>query len=88
MDQHTGHSEIPKVNAERCLRENFMMPLNLREELLKNTQAEDVYETLAQRLLLMVDETKFSASELSDTQLEIGFRTLKTKLAERNADYR
>ena len=65
-----------------------MIPLNLREDLLKNTQAEDVYETLAQRLFLMVDETKFSVSELSDTQLEIGFRTLKTKFDERNADYR
>ena len=34
----------------------------------------------------MIDESKFA--EVSDTQLEIGFRTIKTKLDEANKEYR
>ena len=62
------------------------MPFNLRDDLLKDTKQDDVYARVAEKIFAMVDDSKLS--EISDTQLEIGFRTIKTKLEETGTDYR
>ena len=59
-DHQSGQLAIAKIDAEKCLRENFMIPLNLRKEMLEDTQVEDVSEKLAERMFTMVDETKFT----------------------------
>ena len=42
-----------------------MLPLNIRDNLLSNTKEEDVYDTVAEKVFKMVDDSKFC--ELSDT---------------------
>ena len=44
----------------KCLRENFMIPLNLRKDLLVDTKFEDVNEKLAERMFTMIDESKLA----------------------------
>ena len=63
-----------------------MLPLNLREDLLRNTEDEDVCDAVAEKMFKMVGDIKIN--EPTETQLEIGFRMIKTKLDESDVDYR